>query len=123
MKLSRLSGRKNNDMLLRKGNVWKGKTMRIRWMPGAPRHPLIDPSEHAVYAGTAASAKLNSSAVKRNRMRRRCREALRIELKNHPDIATVRLLLCPGHASLDAPFTEIQTDIRRFLSILPPWQK
>lgn len=114
----RLSGRKVNDAVLRKGKVWKGKTMMIRWLPGHPRHPELDRTKDAVYAGTLASAKLDKSAVKRNRMRRRCREALRLELKKRDKLPSVQLLLCPRAASLDASFEMIQSDISEFLSTL-----
>jgi len=114
----RLSGRKVNDAVLRKGKVWKGKTMMIRWLPGHPRRPELDRTKDAVYAGTLASAKLDKSAVKRNRMRRRCREALRLELKKRDKLSSVQLLLCPRAASLDASFEMIQSDISEFLSTL-----
>lgn len=78
MKLEHLRGRKICDRVIRKGKMWRGKTMIIRWMPGAPFHPAADKSKCALYVGTLASTKLDKSAVKRNRMRRRCREALRI---------------------------------------------
>lgn len=114
----RLSGRKVNDTVLRKGKVWKGKTMMIRWLPGHPRRPDVDRAADAVYAGTLASAKLDKSAVKRNRMRRRCREALRLALKEREKLPAVQLLLCPRDASLDASFEMIQKDVSEFLSTL-----
>ncbi len=74
--------------------------------------------------GTIASAKLNKSAVVRNRMRRRVREALRIAVKENDEIGPVQLLLAPRTASLKAPFADIEKDIRLFLSTLSsPWPK
>lgn len=119
MQLSRLHGRKVNERVLRKGNVWKGKAMTIRWFPGHPKHPGAIPGTRAIYAGTVASAKLHKSAVKRNRMRRRCREALRTAVREREDLATVQLLILPRSSSLDCAFPEIQQDIRSFLSVLP----
>lgn len=119
MQLKRLSGRKVNDAVLRKGRVWKGKTMAVRWLPGHPKRPHIDRTKDAVYVGTLASAKLHKSAVKRNRMRRRCREAIRLALKDIEKLPTAQLLLCPRDASLDASFEMIQNDISQFLSSLP----
>ncbi|MBT5237386.1 hypothetical protein HOL63_03375 [Candidatus Peregrinibacteria bacterium] len=116
MKLSRLSGRKVNDSLRRKGNVWKGKTMTIRWLPVAPRNPNIDPESPGLYTGTAASIKLHKSAVKRNRMRRRCREALRIHIKDMTKLPTMQLLITPKIASLTCDYQEIKNDIETFLT-------
>ena len=118
MKLERLSGRKINDYIQRKGNVWKGKTMNMRWLLGAPRSPNVDRAKQAIYLGTFASAALHKSAVKRNRMRRRCREAMRLALKNVHDLPTAQLLLSPRIASLDAPFSLIEADVTHFFSVL-----
>lgn len=118
MQLQRLSGRKTNDFLLRKGRLWKGKTMLIRWLPSAPRRPDIDPMKSALYLGTFASAKLHKSAVKRNRMRRRIREAWRTHMKDLDQLPTAQLLVSPRIASLEAPFEDIQSDVRVFLSLL-----
>lgn len=133
MKLLRLRGRKICDRVLRKGKVWRGQTMMIRWLPGFPFHPAANPRESAVYSGTVASRALSTKAVERNRMRRRCREALRITLrelsmameKQKPsEGASVQLLLCPRSPSLRAPFTLLLSDIERFLSTLPfPWSR
>ncbi len=122
MKLERLRGRKICDAVLRRGRVWKGKHLSIRFLPGAPRHPAADASAAALYVGTLASTKLDKSAVKRNRMRRRCREALRVALKDSPKIPSLQLLIVPRSSSLTCAFPEIQTDIRNFLSTYALWQ-
>ena len=122
MKLSRLRGRKINDQVLRKGNLWKGKHLSVRWMRGAPRHPAINPAKPGVYAGTLISAKTEPSSVKRNRMRRRCRESLRVALKNIAEIPASQLLILPRSSSLTCAFPEIEDDIRKFLSVLIAWQ-
>ncbi len=125
MLLLRLRGRKICDRLLRHGVVWKGKTLHIRWMSGAPRHPSTRAEVPALYVGAIASAKLDKSAVRRNRMRRRCKEALRLELRDmlakqsgEPDMKrpSLQLLLAPRSSSLNAPFPDIRSDIRAFLS-------
>ncbi len=118
MPLQRLRGRKICDFVLRKGKVWKGKTLSVRFVLGAPRHPAVDPEAQALYVGCFASSKLDKSAVRRNRMRRRCREALRISLNKHGDLPAAQLLLCPKTASLDAPFEDILGDVSTFLSTL-----
>jgi ribonuclease P protein component len=120
MQLSRLRGRKVNDVVQRKGNVWRGKHMTIRWLPGAPRRPDVDPVTMALYVGTAASAKLDKSAVKRNRMRRRCREALRVSVLARSNLTTVQLLLSPRSSSLDCAFEELLADCELFLTSIPP---
>lgn len=134
MNLLRLRGRKICEQLLRKGNVWKGRHMTIRFLPSAPRHPSVDPTKPGVYIGTVASAKLHKSAVKRNRMRRRCREAFRVTLKGRGGIFrptgsgifrpyATQLLILPRSSSLTCAFPEILSDIRAFLSVLDAWQK
>jgi len=117
MKLSRIRGRKANDYLRRKGKVWKGKTMTVRYLLGAPKHPNINPETMAIYVGTAASVKLDKSAVKRNRMRRRCREALRREIKERTKVPTIQLLISPRAASLSCDFDDIKEDVVTFLSM------
>lgn len=119
MKLERLRGRKINEHVLRKGRLWKGKTMMIRWLPGSPHHPHVDPSQNALYIGTVTSLRLDKSSVKRNRMRRRCREAFRLTLKDWKDVgpsAPIQLLVIPNSSSLGAPFADIQADVSRFLT-------
>lgn len=119
MKLSRLRGRKVCERVLQKGRVWKGKHMLVRFLTGHPRHPAADRSRVAVYLGTLASAKLDKSAVRRNRMRRRCREAWRVTVREIPEVFTAQLLISPRSSSLKAPFEELRQDVRRFLSTLP----
>lgn len=123
MKLLHLRGRKINESLLRKGNIWKGKTMIARWMAGPPfiKGQKDKPPREGLYLGTYASAKLHKSAVVRNRMRRRCREAVRVVVQEHTEIPTAQLLITPKSASLDASFAELQADVQTLLSILPPW--
>jgi len=117
MKLSRLRGRKVNDAVLRKGSVWRGRHMTIRWLSGAPRRPDVDPAVSALYVGTAASTKLYRTAVGRNRMRRRCREALRVSVLKQSNLPTLQLLLSPRSSSLSCDFAELLTDIRDFLTV------
>ena len=117
MKLLRLRGRKICDRLIRHGNSWKGRHMHVRWLPGHPRHPAARHDSEGIYVGTLASSKLDKSAVKRNRMRRRCREALRMVIIDIPQLSlTLQLLIAPRSSSLSAPFPELQQDIRNFLS-------
>jgi ribonuclease P protein component len=123
MPILSLRGRKICDLVLRKGRAWKGKTFTVRWLPGAPRHPAADPAKRALYVGSYAPAKLDKSAVRRNRMRRRVREALRLGSEEFDRLPTAQLLLCPLHASLEANFADILSDMRRFLSDLDAWQQ
>lgn len=116
VKLLKLQGRKICDAVQRKGTHWKGKTMTIRWMRGAPRRPGVDPQKPGLYVGTFASSKLHKSAVIRNRMRRRCREAMRLELADFAKTPTVQLLLSPRIGSLNAPFEDIRSDVKTFLA-------
>lgn len=92
--------------------------MVIRWLPGHPPHPAANAARPAVYAGMLTSAKLSKRAVERNRMRRRCREALRIALRDRDSAPTLQLLLSPRSASLRAPYADIQADVAAFLSTL-----
>ncbi len=119
MDLSRLRGRKIVERVLARGKVWKGKHMLVRDLSGAPRHPAVHPEAPGIYFGSLASAKLEKSAVRRNRMRRRCREAWRLTLRDYTIPSAHQLLISPRSSSLKAPFAELQHDVRRFLSTLP----
>jgi ribonuclease P protein component len=121
MHLLRLSGRKTCDRVQRQGTVWKGKTFIARWLPGAPRNLSVPPKRAAIYLGTYASAALDASAVRRNRMRRRVREALRLGIDAAPETPTIQLLVSPRSASLDAPFPVLQEDVMSFLRTLSTW--
>ncbi len=122
MPLFRLSGRKVCERVKSKGFSWKGKHMQARVLPGAPRNlPAGAPT--GLFVGVLTSAKLDKSAVKRNRMRRRCREALRVSLapsSNEVGLPPTQLLLMPRSSSLSAPFDEILVDAERLISSLRP---
>ena len=95
--------------------------MIVRWMPGVPTSlGRAKPLGQGIYLGTYASAALDPSAVRRNRMRRRCREALRLTIGNLPERSSVQLLVTPTRASLDAPFEALQRDADAFFSHLRP---
>ena len=121
MKLERLRGRKICDRVMRRGILLKGRTMNVRALLGSPRHPHADAKNHAVYVGTVASTKLDKSAVKRNRMRRRCREAWRITLRERAGTRSVQLLIMPRSSRLKAPFEELQKDVSTFLATIHTW--
>ncbi|MDP7454070.1 MAG: ribonuclease P protein component [Candidatus Peribacteraceae bacterium] len=126
MKLSRLKGRKTSERILREGDVWKGKTLVIRWISGQPRlrqgssgqakNQRVNTMAQGLFVGALISAKTEKSAVKRNRMRRRCKEALRREVKIKSKLPTMQLLLMPRRSSLACDFAEIEEDVRAFLS-------
>lgn len=121
MRLQHLHGRKTAGLVLRRGRTWKGRAMVIRWIPGSPRvarKAKGGPSPSGFFVGTFASTKLSKKAVERNRMRRRCREALRRIVHEREDLPAVQLLLCPRSASLRSPFPVLQEDVRAFLSTL-----
>lgn len=109
---------------MRKGRSWKGKHLQVRVLTGAPRHPSVRADRAAVYVGTVISAKLEKSAVKRNRMRRRCREALRLAVQKRQQsgapFSNIQLLLLPRSSSLTCDFSDIQNDIETLLSSLLP---
>ncbi len=116
MRLLRLKGRKTCDRLLRHGKGWKGRSMNVRWMQGHPNHPSAVRSQSALYVGTIASTKLDKSAVKRNRMRRRCREAMRLTAATMEIPVVLQLLIAPKSSSLSCPFEELAADARAFLT-------
>ena len=118
MQLSRLGGRKVVDRVRRRGSTWKGKHMKIVYVEQKSQIP--NPKSQGLFVGTLASTHLDKSAVKRNRMRRRCREALRIMLLAYrlPLTAHVQLLISPRSSSLTCPFPELLEDIRAFLTHL-----
>ena len=123
MLLHSLSGRKTCERVKTKAVLWKGKHMQARSIPGLPRHLPRD-AKTGIYVGTVTSAKLDKSAVKRNRMRRRCKEALRLVLlaKSQSTQLTAhsstQLLIFPRSSSLSAPFTELLSDADRLLHFL-----
>ena len=121
MRLLHLRGRKVNNRVLVQGTLWRGKTMNIRWLPGVSYSVWREKKERSpkgLYIGTFASTKLEKSAVKRNRMRRRCREALRVVVQEEQDLPTAQLLLSPRSSSLTCAFQDILSDVRLFLSLL-----
>jgi ribonuclease P protein component len=118
MHLQHLSGRKACDRVQRHGIPWRGTYFTARYLLDHPRNLAAAPSVPTLYLGTFASAALHKSAVRRNRMRRRCREALGAAIKAQPDICTAQLLVSPRSASLDAPFPLIQSEADAFLAVL-----
>ncbi len=92
--------------------------MTIFWLPTAPWHPAVDPQAKAVYVGTFAPTGLSKKAVERNRMRRRCREALRLHLQKSGGMGPLQLLLSPRSPSLTCGFGDIEADVRQFFSSL-----
>lgn len=120
MQLLRLPGRKNCDRVRVKGALWKGKHLNVRWLAGSPYHLSEKPAAPAIYVGVLSSTKLDKSAVKRNRMRRRCREALRLTVAKRPGPAaadkSLQLLLLPRSSSLGCTFNELSDEVSRFLS-------
>lgn len=120
MHLSRLSGRKVCERVKTKGILWRGKHMQVRILHGLPRN-LPDNTPPCLLVGVLTSTRLHKSAVKRNRMRRRCREALRTTLKSltpAPNPKSFQLLILPRSSSLSQPFGEILADAKLLLSFL-----
>lgn len=117
MKLQRLSGRKRCEYVLKKGRTWKGTHMRVSYIKGPPRYPDSTISEEGVYMGITTSRKLDKSAVKRNRMRRRVREAFRLYLKDRK-APSIQLIAQPKSSSLECDFAEIASDASAFFSSL-----
>ena len=126
MILQHLSGRKTCNRVLRLGTLWRGRTFQVRIMTGVPRtvwQIKKEKSPQGIYLGTFAPVSLEKRAVLRNRMRRRCREALRIAYKNKSDFPTFQLLLSPRSSSLLCAFDDIQKDVSglfTFLRSCPP---
>jgi len=116
MNIQRLSGRKQVGWLRRKGKVFKGKTMMFIHHLSPPL--LSDSAVETWFIGTAASAKLSKLAVKRNRMRRRCREAVRTTIIEQQHLPTLQLLIIPRSASLDAPYVQLQEDVEQFIQFI-----
>ena len=125
MKLQGLRGRKLVERVRRKGAKWRGKHMVVTYEVGRPRvvsgrgRSRATPTPTALHIGTAASTKLHKSAVKRNRMRRRCREALRTSLQATTyKLPPIQLILVPRSSSLDTSFAELRQDAEAFLDHL-----
>jgi ribonuclease P protein component len=109
MKLKGLRGRKVVDRVRRRGDRWRGKHMSITYVVS---------NNEGLLVGTSASKKLHKSAVKRNKMRRRCREALRVTTKESTKNLNVQLLITPRSSSLTCDFNELRSDAEAFLNHL-----
>lgn len=79
---------------------------------------LPESSPAGLYIGVLTSTKLHKSAVKRNRMRRRCREAMRLAVLSKEQMPAVQLLLLPRSSSLSAPFDELVVDAGHLIASL-----
>lgn len=88
----------------------------VRYEMGLPKNQRVNTVTQGLFVGALISAKTEKSAVKRNRMRRRCKEALRREVKIKSKLPTMQLLLMPRRSSLTCDFAEIEEDVRAFLS-------
>jgi ribonuclease P protein component len=108
--LKRLRGRKTNERVLKKGQVCVGKHIRA--------HYLFEEHVDALHVGMRTPVQLHKLAVKRNRMRRRCREALRVVIQHNQKIVPVLLLLTPKSSSLTVPFLQLQQDVELLLITL-----
>jgi|GEM_PF-3814173 ribonuclease P protein component len=78
-------------------------------------------SDGKLFVGTSASTKLDKSAVRRNKMRRRCREALRNTTKKHSSASfesSLQLILTPKYSSLTCDFEELLKDSEALISHL-----
>ncbi len=119
MQILHLRGRKRCDFLRTRGTVWKGRHMVVRWLPGRLPGEKVRP-EGSIYVGSFAGAKLDKSAVNRNRMRRRCKEAFRLALRETArEYSATCLLIAPRSSSLQCAFAELQREASAFLSTLP----
>jgi len=126
IKMQGLRGRKVVDRVRRHGKKWKGKHMGICYVVNRRNEHLpagrqgLTINNEQLLVGTSASKKLHKSAVKRNKMRRRCREALRVTIKeqtNNQKLITpnLQLLLQPRSSSLKCDFEELKADTNRFI--------
>lgn len=88
--------------------------MFARFIPEPPRG-----KKNGLYVGTVTSTKLDKTAVRRNRMRRRTREALRLAADQAAGNVSAQLLLLPRSSSLNADFDELLSDARALLRFLP----
>lgn len=115
MEMKRLSGRKINRYVLKKGQVWRGATCQIHYVLGVPINcQVLD--KQIIFMGTYAPTSLHKHSVVRNRMRRRLKEACRLQLQVHDNLPSIQLLIRPKSSSLVVPFSYITQDIYTFFS-------
>ena len=121
MQLKRLRGRKEVERVLRRGRRLKGKHVLIVVLPSSASSDSSASSVSSVYVAVSVSKKLAKRAVDRNRMRRRCSEALRVLLKGcmqlPRSLSGAQLLLLPRPTSLNCDFEELKTELRSLLSL------
>lgn len=89
--------------------------MFITYLPGAPRTQY---GKKGIFLGVVASTKLHKSAVKRNRMRRRCREAFRLTIRDEKTLPTYQMIINPKKSSMECKFGELEEDARRFVEFI-----
>lgn len=118
MEVLRLHGRKVNNTVLKKGQIWRGQTCIVRFLLGTPKTVLVAPPTSTVFVGTFASSSVHKHSVARNRMRRRLKEAFRLQIVEQTNLPTIQLLISPKQSSLSAPFSIVQTDIDQFFQFI-----
>lgn len=106
-KSERLRRAKDFALLSQKGRVIYSPLYALR----------LRPSQEATKVGFVTSTKVFKTAVKRNRAKRRMREALRLLKAEWPK--HVDLLFILKYEVLDATFDELQSAVRRSFEKVP----
>ncbi len=97
------------DRVIRQGRRLRGRHLTV---------VVVETDGEGIAVGVSTSTKLSKRAVDRNRMRRRCREALRVLVREEPEQIRrgLQLLLLPHTSSLTCAFSDLRRDLRTLLT-------
>jgi len=117
----RLAKKRDFKILMDKGQWISGQFFNLRSLRLAnvlaESPKKVDPAEFVAqwkYAVTAG-VKISKSAVKRNRVKRRAVEILRLIAKDHPEIAGVYGLFVAKPGVLDTEYINLEQDINQLV--------
>ncbi len=105
---------KDFDILFDEGCFVGGQyvTMKI-WKIDQEKYPRREYSAEDLKIGFVVSKKVHKSAVKRNTLKRKMREVVRLMMKDQQLNSGFLIALMAKPAMFGAPFEEIQADVER----------
>ena len=109
---NRLKYDRDFKTLFEEGRFIAGNLVNIQmWEVDSEKYPRRNYSLNDLKIGFVVSKKLSKSAVKRNRIKRQMREAVRLILKKNEFKTGYFLLILAKNDILEANYSEIETSI------------